>query len=453
MKPLVVRIDTNGENLIEAVNMKLKHLSLKTTVGAALIWVVAAPAYAQTFSEVVQNAMAMYPTIVVAKAKTEAQRADIDRARAAHMPQISYGFARSKYANTDLPASVHKNTRSPSVRFNLWSGGRIEADAERAEALTYGNEQQEALTRDDVALQAAEAYINWARAVDMFELASKNLESHRITLDDIQKIVDVDTGRRIDLEQAQVRMDNASLSKLQRQTELNQARVRLARFWQGSLPAKPVGLKEALQPNGRLGPVPQSIEQVNELVSDDLPAIAQQKAQVKAAEAALTVAKGQYWPTVDLTSTRQLNPVTSGGLFPTTTYKEDTFTQVQLNMPLYSGGATDAGIRTAMGQLTAAQSTLDEARMVAREKAGLAYQDWMNAQGRAIQGESQARVGDKVVEGYRLQFRLARRQLLDLLNIQAEAFNYKSSATTAFYDEQVARARLLAVMGDLAKRF
>jgi outer membrane protein, adhesin transport system len=39
------------------------------------------------------------------------------------------------------------------------------------------------------------------------------------------------------------------------------------------------------------------------------------------------------------------------------------------------------------------------------------------------------------------------------LNIQAEAFGYQSTATTAFYDEQVARARLLAVTGDLAKRF
>jgi adhesin transport system outer membrane protein len=68
-------------------------------------------------------------------------------------------------------------------------------------------------------------------------------------------------------------------------------------------------------------------------------------------------------------------------------------------------------------------------------------------------GVQQAQVGDKVVDGYRQQFRLGRRQLLDLLNIQAEAFGYQSSATTAFYDEQVARARLLAATGDLAKRF
>ena len=62
-------------------------------------------------------------------------------------------------------------------------------------------------------------------------------------------------------------------------------------------------------------------------------------------------------------------------------------------------------------------------------------------------------MGEQVVEGYRQQFRLARRQLLDLLNIQAESFGYQSAAMTAFYDEQVARVRLLAVMGDLAKRF
>jgi adhesin transport system outer membrane protein len=200
--------------------------------------------------------------------------------------------------------------------------------------------------------------------------------------------------------------------------------------------------------------MPATVEQVVDELSDDLPSIAQQKAQVKAAEAAVKMARGQYWPTVDLTATRQLNPISNGGVNGgVISYKEDTFTQVQLNMPLYSGGATSAAVQTAAGQLKAAQYGLDEARLLAREKAALSYQEWVNAQGRAAQGEQQARVGDKVVEGYRQQFRLARRQLLDLLNIQAESFGYQSSAMTAFYDEQIARARMLAATGDLAKRF
>lgn len=429
--------------------MKTKTQQIKLTCVAAALYALSAHAQAQSFTDVVQNALTIYPSMLAAKAKTEAQRSDIDRARAAHMPQISYGFARSKYNNSDLPASIKQNASTPTARLNLWSGGRIEADAERAEALTLSNELQEALTRDDVALLAAEAYINWARSIELLELATKNVDSIKITLNDIQKIADADTGRRIDLEQAQVRMDSANLTKLQRQTELAQAQQRLGRFWQGALPKTPVGLKEALSPNGRLGRVPQNLNQVLDAVTESLPAIAQQKAQVDAAEAAVRMAKGQYWPTVDLSATRQLNLVSS---FPAT-YKEDTFTQVQVNMPLYSGGATSAGVRTAVSQLTAAQNTLDEARLLAREKISVAYQEWVNAQGRSVQGQNQARVGDKVVEGYRQQFRLARRQLLDLLNIQAEAFGYQSAATTAFYDEQITRARMLAAMGDLAKRF
>lgn len=427
--------------------MKTKRQHIKFTCVAIALTSLAAQAQAQSFTEVVQNALTIYPSMLSAKSKTEAQRADIDRARAAHMPQISYGYTRSQYANGELPSTVRAGASSPSVRLNLWSGGRIEADARRAEALTEGSEYAEALTRDEVALLAAEAYINWARAIDMHELANKNYESLRITLDDIQKIVAVDTGRRIDLEQAQVRMDNAALAKLQRQTDLSQARQRLSRFWQGALPTKPIGLKETVSPAGRLGQVPTTLEQLMSSVSDELPSIAAQKAQVQAAQAAVSMARGQYWPTVDLTSTRQLR------ITGTEPYKQDTFTQVQVNMPLYSGGATSAAVQSAVSQLKAAEYGLDEARLLAREKASLAYQEWINAQGRAVQGESQARVGDKVVEGYRQQFRLARRQLLDLLNIQAEAFGYQSSAISAFYDEQIARARMLAAAGDLAKRF
>jgi adhesin transport system outer membrane protein len=103
--------------------------------------------------------------------------------------------------------------------------------------------------------------------------------------------------------------------------------------------------------------------------------------------------------------------------------------------------------------LKAAQFALDEARLLAREKAALAWQEWASARSRAAVGVSQADVGDKLVEGYRQQFRVARRSLLDLLNIQADSFNYRSAARTAFHDERLARVRLLAATGDLAKRF
>ena len=432
--------------------MRTKRSVLAGVVGA-LLAAGGSGVQAQTLTEVVQKALAMYPSLQAVKAKTEAARADIERARAAHYPQISYGYTRSQYSNTELPASTKQNMNTPSVKLNLWAGGRIEADAERSEALTVSSEKLEAASRDDVAQQAAEAYINWARSLEMHALASKNVVSLTVTLDDIQKIVAVDTGRRIDYEQAKVRLDNATLAKLQRQTELAQARQRLGRFWPGALPPQPLGLQAAMMDNSLLGRMPEAVEAVVAQITDDLPSIAQQKAQVDAAQAALILAKGQYWPSVDFTATRQMNLVSAGNLFGSATYREDTLTQVQLSMPLYNGGATSAGVNAAASQLVAAQNVLEETRLLAREKAVFAFEDWRNAKDRAAQGVEQSRVGELVVEGYRQQFRLARRQLLDLLNIQAESFNYQSAAMTAFYDEQVARVRLLAVMGDLAKRF
>lgn len=426
--------------------------NLRKRAALAMAWCVVSGVHAQSLTDVVQNALTIYPSLIAAKAKTDASRSDIERARAAHLPQISTGLARNAYSSGILPAqsSIKSNSASPSARLNLWSGGRIEADARRAEALTQSSEFQEAITRDDVAQLAAEAYINWARSLEMADLAKKNLDSHDVTLNDIRKIVEVDSGRRIDLEQAQVRMDNAKLIKLQRDTELSQARQRLSRFWTGPLPTVPSGLAEAVQNGGRLFQLPSSIEEIHNNELQDLPAIAQQRAQVQAAEEAVEMARGQYWPTVDFSVTRQVNPYK---LNARSEPQFDTFTQVQLNMPLYNGGATSAQIQTAVSQLQAAQFALDETRLLSLEKASMAWHEWTSARDRASQGAQQARVGDKVVEGYRQQFRLARRQLLDLLNIQAEAFSYQSAATSANYDEQIARARLLASMGDLARRF
>jgi adhesin transport system outer membrane protein len=327
---------------------------------------------------------------------------------------------------------------------NLWSGGRIEAEANRAEALTRAAEFQRDGTLDDVAQQACEAYLNWDKTADLYSLAVRNLNSHRETMDDIQKIAQVDAGRRIDYEQALVRTENAALALQQRKADLAQAMQRLRRFWPGEMDARPVGLNDVVAENGVLGRIPMSLAEAVERVTDDLPGIAQYRAQVEAAQAAVKVAKGQYWPSVDAAMSRQFN---------TNTLRFETFSQIQLNAPLYTGGATSALIEAAQGQLKAAQFSLDEARLIAREKAALAWQEWASARSRSTVGNAQSDVGDKVVDGYRQQFRVARRSLLDLLNIQADSFNYRSAARAAFHDERLARVRLLAATGDLARRF
>ena len=399
---------------------------------------------AQSLTEVVQQALATYPALATSQARADAARADIARARSAHYPQLSMGAGVNAYASGTVPASMGRTSLSPSARLNLWSGGRVEADAERSEALTTASEAQHRLTRDDVAQQACEAYLNWVRQSDLLALAQRNLNGHQDTLEDIRKIAVVDTGRRIDLQQAQVRVDNARLTLQARQAELAIAAQRVRRFWTGPLPARPANGEPVNLVGTPLEQMPASLADALARVDDALPALAQLRAQVMAAQAAVRQARGLYWPTVDVVSSRQFNA---------NTLRFETLNQLQMNMQVYNGQATSAQVDTALAQLRAAEAALEEARLQQQEKVSQAWEEWRSASGRAEVGAAQSDVGDKVVDGYRQQFRLARRSLLDLLNIQADSFNYRNAATSAFHDERIARTRLLAAIGELAERF
>ncbi|MFY7871546.1 MAG: TolC family protein, partial [Limnohabitans sp.] len=326
---------------------------------------------AQSLTEVVGKALVDYPAVRASQSRTETARADIARARSQHYPQIAVGATANNYSSG---TSSTTSLLSPTARLNLWSGGRIEAEAQRAEALTRAAGFSEAVMLDEVALLATEAYLNWARTADLYQLAVRNVYSHQETLEDIRKISQVDTGRRIDFQQAQVRMENANLALQQRKADMLQAIERVRRFWPGEMQGRPEPLEYALTPHGILGALPHTLNEALEVIERHSPAISQARAQVEAAQHAVRQAQGLRWPTVDLSTSRTTDPLSPS--------RQTQLTQLQVNMPVYNGGQTNAQIAAAVGQLQTAQSAFDEARLLAREKVALAWQEWSAARSR-----------------------------------------------------------------------
>jgi len=421
----------------DCVSVKLVFICFALALGQK-------PVHAQSLSEVVNQALQNYPSILSAKARTDASKTEIERVRSAHFPQVGLSASSNFFSSGVTPEGVTQSLISPSLRLNLWSGGRIEAEAKRAEALSYAAEHLHANTLHDVALIAAEAYINWGKTAELYELALRNVNAHKDTLSDILKIYKADRGRRVDYEQALVRTENAILFLRQRESDFRQSAQRVKRFWPGQLLAAPKDLTIDTQENAPLGSLPASAAEALDFISDSLPSIAQARAQVAAAEEGVRLAMGNYWPTVDLSLSRQFNA---------STRKNELLTQIQMTAPIYSGGSTSAQVQAALSQVRAAQFDLDEVRILSRENAAIAWQEWSSASARYSTGSKQAVIGEELILSYRQQFRVARRSLLDLLNIQADAFNYSSAAKAAFYDELLARARLLAATGNLVKRF
>jgi adhesin transport system outer membrane protein len=122
-------------------------------------------------------------------------------------------------------------------------------------------------------------------------------------------------------------------------------------------------------------------------------------------------------------------------------------------MPVFNGGALRAGVAAAQAQQRTARYSLEESRLAIKERIATAWAEWQSAIQRERMSGVQRSGGAALVTGYREQFRLARRSLLDLLNVQNESFSYDTGAVSAEFDRRIARYRLSAAMGELARSY
>lgn len=397
--------------------------------------VMGASAQAQTLDDVVRAALQEYPGVKASRTGLESALAEIDRSKGAYSPTLSLNASTNKIQGNSQ--AEQKLMATPWLNWSVPINGRVAADVQRSESAARAAQAKLQLVRDDVALQVSEAWLAVVRSQQMVTLARNNVAEHDAILGDVRKMVQIDAGRALDLTQAQVRLDAAQTNLTQRQAELAQAREKLSRF---------MAEKAADSAFDRYPVLPKAVpaQESQALTEMQSPALLQARAQVQEAQARQQAAQRMHYPTLELSHGRQFLGVVNG------THQVTTAT---FSLPIWQGGQTDAATRSATAQALAAQDTLAETELVANERIRLGYAELASAQERLKLAAQQRESGAKLVHGFREQFRMARRTLLDLLNIQSEYAGYQQAEALAQFDVNVARYRISAAMGQLSQSF
>ena len=152
-------------------------------------------------------------------------------------------------------------------------------------------------------------------------------------------------------------------------------------------------------------------------------------------------AQAQNAPTVNLTHAKSTTPGLADGKF---------VTQLQLNLPLFDGGTARGAVGVATANLQALESDLKETRLILNEQLATVWASWVSYKSRAELGQQQTRTAQDIARGYGQQFRVGRRSLLDLLNIQSDLYTYQSNTATALLESRLSQLRILANLGQLA---
>ena len=131
---------------------------------------------------------------------------------------------------------------------------------------------------------------------------------------------------------------------------------------------------------------------------------------------------------------------------------KDSATQILLTWPAFDRGA-DAAERAAVAQVSADIARLTEARQQVAEDLRIARQEWLAVNRRAEIAEGQVVLANELALTYREQFKIGRRNLLDLLNAFNELFQAESAVAAARVDSLLARLRIEYAAGRLVQVF
>jgi len=377
------------------------HRAVRTSSLASLCagFAIALPAAAPAadFLQVYQDALANDPTYQQANATYMAAREARPEAWAALLPQITGSAGRSIDHSAGLSSSIgssasgapvttsfygvsHTNAHQWSLNLSeelfSWSDWMSlkSADSQVAEAqATYQSAAQ------DLVLRVATAYFNVLSALDTLQAQESSLQAFDLQLEQANKRFQVGLIAITDVEQARAARDTAAAAVISDKQALATAEDQLQVITgrQYDTLSEPGSGMPLVMPN------PANQDQwVTTSLQQNLALIASRLA-ADVARDNVRVAFGGHLPTLSLSASRSFNSAgvdetfsqgpTTIGTFNLPSWANDRQIALEVTVPIFSGGGTEARVHQAQYQWIAAKDAMEQASRSTEQQARDAY--------------------------------------------------------------------------------
>ncbi|MDR1064455.1 MAG: TolC family outer membrane protein [Azoarcus sp.] len=419
------------------------------TVLAAAFMLATGMANAADLFQVYHDALANDARYAAARAQYEADQEKVIQGRSGLLPTVaaSAGANRNNDEVEDLQSNKTEkryNSRSyalqltaPLFRPQNWRQYQESALQTELAGSIFTQETQALI------LRTAEAYFNVLNARDALSAITQLRTAAGEQLELARASFQVGTVTVTDVHEAQSRFDLASAQEISARNTLDVAYEALTRII-GHAPEHLAGLKPGVTLSP---PEPTDISVwVDAAEKNDL-GVQGQTLIREIAVRALGRERAGHLPTLDLVASirRSNNP-------SMTAERNDSRTVgLQLDMPLYQGGAVSSRTREAAALKIKADADLEEARRAAALAAREAYLGVTSgmAQVRALEAAQVSSAS--ALEANRLGYKVGVRINIDVLNAQSQLADTLQQLSRARYDTMLAQLRLKAAVGTLGE--
>ncbi|AKU13739.1 type I secretion outer membrane protein, TolC family [Azoarcus sp. CIB] len=425
---------------------------MKRAIALSLATLFSTSAWSVDLLQVYRDALANDARFAAARAQYEAGQERVVQGRAGLLPTIGAN-ANTTWNDVDTHTRVF-GTREynsngygvqltqPLFRWQNW------IQYKQGELQTALAEVQLGQARHDLILRVAQAYFDVLNAQDALSAQSQLKKAASEQLELGKASFEVGTVTITDVHEAQSRFDLASAQEIAAQNDLDVRRQTLVQIV-GKDPSPLAGLRQGLSLSR---PQPDNIAEWATAAEQGSYAVqAQQLAREIAAREVERNRAGHY-PTLDVVAARSHSSAgfssnAAGG----STRTDANTVGLQLNVPIFAGGAVSSREREAAALKLKADADLDDARRSAALAARQAYLGVTSGMAQVKALEAAQVSSTSALEANRLGYEVGVRINIDVLNAQSQLADTQRQLARARYDTILAQLRLKAAAGTLGE--
>jgi outer membrane protein len=407
----------------------MKRLALAITLSLASV-----PVFSADLAEAYKLAQSNDPALAAAAATRDANLEAKPLARAGYLPQVSV-VGDAFYTDQDIkdqPSGSQRDddsftTRDAAVEVvqAIYRKDRL-VQIEQADDQVAQAEVDYTTAEQDLIVRVTEAYFEVLSARDTLTFTEADVKAIERQLDQAKQRFEVGLIAITDVNEAQARYDQARADAIVAQNNLDDAREALVEIT--NEPLFPLAsLKPALPLNP---PKPASLDEWTEIALQNNPGVISARYDADIARKEIERQRAGHYPTLDV--------VGSYGITRTNadfgTESNDGSIGLQLNVPLYTGGAVSSATRQARAQYEAALDVLEQRRRSVQTQVRNAYRGVIANISRVRALEATEVSSKSALEATEAGFEVGTRTLVDVLNSQRDLFRTQRDLAVSRYD-------------------
>lgn len=430
-------------------------------VSLSLVCLVTQAYAAETASNLIdiyRQALARDPQLASALSQNRAAQEIIEQGKALYRPTVNL-IAGASASQTDIRflGAAGNNPFRVQGR-NNFEGYNYGVDArqpiyrkqnlvqmEQSKTQVSQADKQLHLTQQNLILRVTQAYFDVLIAQDKITLMAAQKKAIVSQLEQAKANFEVGTATVTDVNEAQARYDLVLAQEIATENELQVAK-RSVQAITGSMPEKLATVRADIHPEN----LAQSMDKWLEITAANNLNILLQQDALKFAEQEIERLSAGHLPTLDAVASYTLN-YANGNPNGFGSELESAVVGVQMQIPLYQGGAISSRVRQAVQNQEKAKDDIEVARRNAELETQRAYLNLSTsiAQVKALE---QAEASSKLqVESTKLGYEVGVRNSVDVLNAEQQYFVAKRDLLQARYNYLVNIIRLKASSGLIAE--